>query len=567
MLRSALRIVRYRAAFVLGALACSAGACAQSSTTRPAAPHTSSAESTAAHTSSAESAVPQGSRAETSAADDRGEIVVDVAGARHLFDRRLLGTNVPAWIGPTKLVDPAFQQRVRDLGTTIVRMPGGSWSSSYDWLACENGDGGGCAWTWAARPSDYVGFLLAIGVDGMWTVNVNDTAQEAAALVAFFNGALGDTRVIGRDRDGRDWGTVGQWAQLRAVHGHPTPARVKYWEIGNEVYAAKPEKASGCVSFGWENAWTCDGAAYVNGTSDHDGYLSFRAAMRAVDPTISVGAVGIGGDQTQWSGFGTKVIENAGDQLDFYVVHDYGFSGPATSEDVLVRPQQAFPAVVQGVRAGLAAQEKNRNVPVAITEYNLFAFASADSSAFMSETVDMLYIADMIGQMAEQGVALASQWNLVNGVTGSEGDYGLLDPDTSEPTPQFYGLAMWQSFGRDLVPVTIGSDVMSTMSAYAGIDASTGEVTLLVVNKATQAQSLTIRLDGSSGEYDATIEEAIGVSLTGRTVVHHSGILVHSALLGAGSMTRTFDPLSLMIIHFVPGGSASANGVPASAHG
>ena len=88
---------------------------------------------------------------------------------------------MPAWVGPVKLADQAFQQRIANLGTTVVRMPGGSWSSSYDWLACENGDADGCSWTWAARPSDYLGFLADTGLDGMWTVNFNSTAQSAAA--------------------------------------------------------------------------------------------------------------------------------------------------------------------------------------------------------------------------------------------------------------------------------------------------------------------------------------------------------------------------------------------------
>ena len=40
---------------------------------------------------------------------------------------------------------------------------------------------------------------------------MNGTAQEAAALVAFFNGDVDDSRTIGPDRNGRDWGTVGDF--------------------------------------------------------------------------------------------------------------------------------------------------------------------------------------------------------------------------------------------------------------------------------------------------------------------------------------------------------------------
>jgi hypothetical protein len=129
-----------------------------------------------------------------------GTIVVSVDGTSTPFDRRVLGTNAPAWISPDRLVDPSFHQEIIDLGATVLRMPGGSWSSEYDWLACEQQVG--CPWSWAARPSDFVELLTGTGLEGMWTVSFNGTAEEAAALVAFFNGAVDDPKVIGVDRLG-----------------------------------------------------------------------------------------------------------------------------------------------------------------------------------------------------------------------------------------------------------------------------------------------------------------------------------------------------------------------------
>ena len=79
-----------------------------------------------------------------------GEITIHADSARPL-DRRLFGTNVPAWLGPDKLADPAFQAATTALGTTLLRFPGGSWSNEYDWLACERGDEPDCFATWAAR--------------------------------------------------------------------------------------------------------------------------------------------------------------------------------------------------------------------------------------------------------------------------------------------------------------------------------------------------------------------------------------------------------------------------------
>ena len=32
---------------------------------------------------------------------------------------------------------PDFRAALATSGTTLLRMPGGSWSNSYDWLGCE----------------------------------------------------------------------------------------------------------------------------------------------------------------------------------------------------------------------------------------------------------------------------------------------------------------------------------------------------------------------------------------------------------------------------------------------
>ena len=493
-----------------------------------------------------------------------GTIVVKVGGTPRAFNPLLLGTSAPAWIGPDKLGDAQFQQRIRDLGTTLVRMPGGSWSSSYDWLACENSDGDDCRYLAAARPSDYVGFLAATGVAGMWTINFNDTAQKAAALVAFFNGTVDDSTVIGVDRDGVDWGTVGEWAALRAAHGHPDPQPVEYWEIGNEVFGAKPDGAPGCSSIGWEEVWTCDGDEYVHGDRQHDGYLQFRAAMRAVDPTISVGAVGIGGDQDQWGYFGAKVIVGAGDAIDFYIVHDYGFYERPTAAVARARPVRWFPDVIRTARVFLDAKISDRTVPIAVTEYNLFTRANIDTTGMMSQAINALYIADYIGQMAEVGVTIANQWNLVNGTVGSEGDYGLLNPQTSNPMPQFYGFALWQLFGDQMLPISTGFNPQTTLSAYAG-RRTDGTITLLVVNKSDIAQTASIDLDGSTATYTATADVVTAEALTSTSIVYNGSGIQPSDLASVPSldlgpvdeqtMTHSFEPYSISLLVLSPTGA------------
>jgi hypothetical protein len=50
----------------------------------------------------------------------------------------------------------------------------------------------------------------------------------------------------------------------------------------------------------------------------------------------------------------------------------------------------------------------------------MFLGVDQDADALMSEAVNAFYLSDTIGQMALAGVAVANQWNLVNGETPVE---------------------------------------------------------------------------------------------------------------------------------------------------
>lgn len=158
-------------------------------------------------------------------ADGRSIITINAMDPGKPLDPRLFGTNVPAWVNPSQLSDPRVRAVTAALGAPFLRLPGGSWANHYDWLKCENGDSDGCFWTWASKPTDFLKFVKATGGQAIWTVSFNGTAKEAAALVAFFNGSVNDTTLIGLDVRGRDWKRVQDWAKLRASHGNPEPFR------------------------------------------------------------------------------------------------------------------------------------------------------------------------------------------------------------------------------------------------------------------------------------------------------------------------------------------------------
>ncbi len=486
-------------------------------------------------------------------------IRIDARGTAQPFDQQLLGSNIPAWLS-NRLRDEMFQARTFGSGTSVMRIPGGSWSNSYDWLGCEMRDESMCYWTWAARPTDFIDFLRTTGNEAMYTVNMNGTAQEAAALVAFFNGSVDDTRSIGMDRRGRDWKTVGHWAQLRSDHGNPEPFTIRLWEVGNEIYGGKSGQGSDCLDWGWEDVWTCDGTEYVNGldsgSSGHDGFRAFRDAMRAVDDSILVGAIGVE-DQAGWENWGNEVIAAAGNEMDFYSIHHYAyFNPPASYAEVLTKPQNTWGAMMQNVRTAFEQYAGGREVPIAMTEYNLFAWIDSDQDQMMTRAVNALFLADTIGQMGQHGFSLANQWNLANGANDSGADYGLFHADTYEPYPAYYVFPLWAQFGTTMLPVTSSYPADTTLSVYAGrVDATT--LSLLAVNKTGTAIEATIHVDGVTSISGGSVDVLQATSLDSQTMLFNGSSDPSDDLSDAPSrplteltnpLPYTFEPYSVTLI-------------------
>ena len=177
--------------------------------------------------------------------------------------------------------------------------------------------------------------------------------------------------------------------------------------------------------FGWEDVWTCDGAEYVNGNDEHDGYLAFRDAMRAVDADIR-SAPWASATEASWSDWDDEVMAAAGGDIDFYIVHHYDSNGDVAANDVFGKPGKTWPRLTSDVRDGFADHGIG-DVPIAVTEHNLVAFQDGDDEQLMTMAVNAFYLAETIGQMAANGVSIANQWNLANGALPDERD--RLRPD------------------------------------------------------------------------------------------------------------------------------------------
>jgi len=491
---------------------------------------------------------------------------------------------------------PALPSRARTKasGLRLLRLPGGGWSNTYGWLSCELGaDQPGAQpcdenWeTWAAKPSDFIAFLKATEVEGLWVVNPNSTAKEAAALVAFFNGHVTDTRSIGVDIRGTDWYTVGHWAALRASKGHTDPVPIKFWEFGNEVYASRadyavPSSQARCQSGGaaWEKTWTCDGDEYVHGaisgTHVFEGYLAFRQAMQDVDPSIRLIAAGFeypgtpSDTQAQWqtyAGWGSRLISAAGANLDVYGIHPYPyFRLPRAMRQVLDTPQWVWPYITNKLQQAFANYGAGHQPTIAVTEFNLVALQEMDADQWMTRAVNMLFLADAIGKAAQSGVGLFLQWDLANLPGSNNTEYGLMHPANSfYRAPQYYVYPLWSRFGTHMLALTSTAHGGTQLSVYAG-RVTSDVISLLAINKAGAPVTANVSVNTFPPLSGGVIYEVRATSLASQSVLYNGSNNPSDDLTSAppqpfsilgSAFSRVLPPYSVSLLHLYTSSSST----------
>jgi hypothetical protein len=436
------------------------------------------------------------------------------------IDGRIYGLNAAVW--DSQLASMASQTLLSVIQPSILRFPGGSISDTYDW---STGRSDGNTWRWA---SSYPMFALqaeAVQAQSYITVNYgSNTPEMAAAWVAYANGSPSNNMVIGVDSKGRDWGTVGYWAGLRAMSPlpsddgynflratHPAPFNVRYWEIGNENYG------------GWENDQHGVPGSGLTGIP-HDGltYATyaklFYQKMKAVDPTVEVGVVGVTGQDSWGNGMNPVPNPNEGGTLhsgwtpvvlyylkqggvipDFLIHHRYPQDPGGESDSGLLQSTAAWRADALDLRKMLTdyVGAGSENVELAVTETNSVSSNPGKQSISL---VNGLFFADNLAQLAQTEINSCVWWDFRNGTTTTGnindslygwrlfGDYGIVAtgdrPDTplNTPYPNFYAAKLLTHWGRGGDRIVQATTDYNRLSVHAAKLAN-GDLALLVINK------------------------------------------------------------------------------------
>jgi alpha-N-arabinofuranosidase len=186
-------------------------------------------------------------------------------------------------------------EKIRLLNPAFIRWPGGNVAQDYRWLWGVGPRDERMTWTnlsWKNEPEpsdfgtdEFVAFARAAGAEPSITVNVEGrgaTVEEAAAWVEYCNGSA-----------------TSKYGAMRAANGHPAPFAVKFWEVGNEIWGD-----------------------WVRGHSDAETYARnynrYAQAMRAVDPTIKL--IAVGDNNMNWN---RTLLRAAGANIDYLAIHHY----------------------------------------------------------------------------------------------------------------------------------------------------------------------------------------------------------------------------------------------------
>jgi alpha-N-arabinofuranosidase len=395
--------------------------------------------------------------------------------------------------------------KLNSLHPAFIRWPGGNVAQDYHWVWGTGPKDERPAWvnlSWAneLEPGDFgtdefVQLCRDLGAEPSLTVNVEGrgaTAEEAANWVEYANGPA-----------------TSKFGALRAANGHPDPYRVRYWEIGNEIWGD-----------------------WVRGHSDAKTYATnlgrYARALRAVDPSIQL--IGVGDNDLNWN---RTVLKSSGSQIDYLAVHHY-YGEKEMQGDVrnlMARPLH-YEHFYQEMKRTIAQAVPGRKIQLAVNEWNttlpLPGQHSMLSAVYAARLMNVFERSDIVGMSAPS--------DMVNGWSG-----GLIQASRHDVflTPTFLANQMYaEHLGRQRLSARVQSPTFDTSQEGRSIPFLD-----VVVSRSSDGKQIYIK--------------AVNTDLTSplRTTIEIKGAsirqLAHVDMLAAASLetSNSFSKPDVVAIH------------------
>ncbi|MEO0055453.1 MAG: Endoglucanase [Verrucomicrobiota bacterium] len=362
--------------------------------------------------------------------------------------RRLGGTNLALWNEERHFQDPLLRKWVDELGTGLIRLPGGSWSNGYYW----NGNG--------VRNAKGDINVNAVGPDGYPSVDYSDYKpgfMVDTKTLKPYNGFHGNVDIktlhdyvkatpgavalpslnagTGRAVDAAEWA---RWAMKQGYES-------AYWHVGNELGGS------------WEPGTFLPDGSTITPEIFVQRFNAIADAVHAVDPKAKLGAFA----------FAEDTLKHSGDRVAFASIHTYPGSTTLTAQQNLARVPETVAREVGQVRGWIEKYQPTRKdqIEIGYTEWNLSGGMNA------SDLFSGLWTSMMLGEFARNDVDFATKWDTFTHVRGMADGHGLIWTDGGKYTRKaaYYALQLWNHYNGDQVlrPAVTGED---TLYSYASRD-------------------------------------------------------------------------------------------------
>lgn len=281
-------------------------------------------------------------------------------------------------------------EAVREVETPVVRWPGGCTGTSYDWR-----DGIGPA---EDRPRVIdAHFGYAVG-NGFGTAEFIAFCQEigAAPQINLTTGTTGLAEALAWI-EYTNLDTDSKWANLRREHGFDKPWGVPFWQIGNEEWGD------------WE-------IGYITAEENAVRVREWAKSLKKMDPSIKVLALGGGHSDKKILDWTRRLMEEAGEHIDYVTQHRYWRFNSSTGEDNYMELvstgdlEERVMKDVAGIIDIVAAERGLKTKPkLAYTEWNCVDTVRREMSPEWRPTVsqyrltDALAVATFLNAMQRQG--------------------------------------------------------------------------------------------------------------------------------------------------------------------
>jgi len=323
--------------------------------------------------------------------------------------------------------------------------------------------------TWTMAVDSFYSILGQVNVTGMLTVN------------------------YGYARYGTSSHPVSRAAHMAADWVRYDNGRTRFWEIGNEV--------SGSWEAGYRinTSLNQDGQPeYINGTlyGQHCRVFidSMKTAATELGLDIKIGLSMAESASASLGNWNRDVALQAGEQADFYIVHNYftPYNQNSGIETILNSPGKvgSFRNYVDNCM-DLAGKPHR---PIALTEYNIFATGSKQAVS----DINGLHGTIVIGESLKQGYGAALRWDLANGWNNGD-DHGMYsygqEPgiDTYAPRPAFYYLYFMRKFSGDIMLFSSMRGDTNVLVYPTGFN--TGHASAIIINKSRVPQVARININ------------------------------------------------------------------------